>query len=120
MRIYVNSRDSKGSTSCFTKPGDSLKTFADLAASATSAQLPSHDDNLVAGDDDWRQQGEGTVVVGTRPRQRHGSGGSEGSSQYATPPSSPAPSSMVTADEGLVLWMEGLEATQSDRQVGIL
>ena len=49
---------------------------------------------------------------------------SQASSQYCTPPgtppSSPAASvasSMLTADTGMVVWMEGKDPTQTDRQV---
>jgi hypothetical protein len=51
---------------------------------------------------------------------------SQASSQYCTPPSSPVrpgspalsqASSMLTADEGQIVWMEGAEPTQTDRQV---
>lgn len=83
--------------------GDSYPpTFADLAESIES---PAATVIPPITNGDWRG------------RKRTESGGSEGSSQYATPPSSPAPSSMVTADEGVALWLEGLEPTQTDRQV---
>ena len=51
-------------------------------------------------------------------RARRESISSVGSSEYATPPGSPAPSSMVTADEGVFLYLHGSEPTQEDRQVG--
>jgi len=77
-------------------------TFADLSENIEPAVPPTLDTN-----GDWR----------STTRKRTESGGSEGSSQYATPPSSPTPSSMVTADEGVTLWLQGLEPTQTDRQV---
>ena len=51
------------------------------------------------------------------PRTRNLSESSQGSSQYATPPTSPAPSSMLTADEGVFVWLGGSQPTQTDRQV---
>jgi len=55
--------------------------------------------------------------VAWMPRTRNLSESSQGSSQYATPPTSPAPSSMLTADEGVFVWLGGSQPTQTDRQV---
>ncbi len=54
-----------------------------------------------------------------RRRQRLDSLDSEAaSSEYGTPPASPAASSLYTADEGdRMVWLEGEGPTQTDRQV---
>ena len=61
---------------------------------------------------------EGGVVVWPGPRGRRDSLSSQDSSEYGTPPASPTPSSLYTADEGgAMVWIEGQGPTQTDRQV---
>ena len=58
------------------------------------------------------------MVVWPGPRGRRDSLSSQDSSEYGTPPASPTPSSLYTADEGgAMVWIEGQGPTQTDRQV---
>jgi len=107
-KVFSDSSSSADTSDC-------LEDFSWINGSEDSAKSLLHNDNQ------WS-------TYRRRRADSESSQTSQASSQYCTPPgtppssppSSPAASvasSMLTADTGLVVWMEGKDPTQTDRQV---